>query len=294
MAAKKFEFRRVRDFGEIFGDIFLFMRLEAKPFFRSCLAICGVFMLLSAVLGGLVQSRYFALLTDTGLLSSNFSQKVQGFFSMTYFLTVLFTIIAYVSIQVAVFCYIKAYIDNGNNSPGIDQVWKLFARRFLPLLLCNILITLMTVVGVLFCFVPGIYLWVVLSPLSMIMIFEEVGFGEAFNRCFNLIKENFWTSLLVYFVSTIIYYMAGAIFGGFISIIGAVLGYFTLKSFATSLGVLSSFVSVFTLCFYLVPVMGIALNYFTLTEKKDGTGILQRINSIGEKTVKPDTSDEEY
>ncbi|MEO6914420.1 MAG: hypothetical protein ABI151_01225 [Chitinophagaceae bacterium] len=292
MAEQKIEFRKVRDFGENIGDIFQFLRQEAKPFLRAFFAICGIFMLLTSVMSGLLQAQMFTGVFDTATFNrvSPFSR----IFTANYFLTVLVAIVTYSSMHVTVFSYIKGYIDNGNNSPDIEQVWKLFTKNFSKVFLLTIPIHLLTIIGFLFCLVPGFYFGVVLAPFAMILIYEGLTFGEAFARCTYLIKENFWSSFGIYIVAMIIYYAAQTLIGGIVAGSAGLLTYFTTKDFKSVIGIATSFINIFGYFFYVIPLLGIALNYFTLVENKDGLGILNRIDTIGKTKINPDRGEEEF
>ena len=41
---QKVEFRKVRDFGEVISDTFLFMKQNFKPLFKAFFYLCGFFL----------------------------------------------------------------------------------------------------------------------------------------------------------------------------------------------------------------------------------------------------------
>lgn len=292
MAEQKIEFRKIRDFGENIGDVFQFLRQEGKPFLRSFFAICGIFMLLTSVMSGLLQAQMFSGIIDPrGFRGTSPFTRI---FTTSYFLTLFVSLLAYISMQVTVFVYIKAYVQNGNTSPDIDQVWKLFTKYFFKVFIFSIPINLLTLLGFVFCIVPGVYLAVVLAPYVMILVYEDLDFNAAFSRCIYLIKDSFWSSFGIYIVAAGIYYMAQFLIGIIVGGGAGLLTYFTTKDIKSVVGIVTSFLNIFGYCFYVVPLIAIAFNYFSLAENRDGLGILNRIDGIGATKPNYDRGEEEF
>jgi hypothetical protein len=59
-------------------------------------------------------------------------------------------------------------------------------------------------------------------------------------------------------------------------------------------GVVTSFLNIFSFTFYIIYFISLSFHYFNLVEKRDGTGILSRINSIGDTTDNFNNIEEEY
>lgn len=292
MAEQKIEFRKIRDFGENIGEIFQFLRQEGKPFLRSFFAICGIFMLLTSVMSGLLQAQMFSGVLDPG--SFRGTSPFARMFTANYFITLFVSLLAYISMQVTVFVYVKAYVQNGNTSPDIEQVWRLFTKYFSKVFLFSIPINLLTLFGFFFCIVPGVYLGVVLAPYVMILVYEDLDFGAAFSRCTYLIKDSFWSSFGIYIVAAGIYYMAQLLIGIIVGGGAGLLTYLTTNDIKSVVGIVTSFLNIFGYCFYVIPLLGIAFNYFSLAEKRDGVGILNRIDSIGQSKSNYDSGEEEF
>ncbi|MEJ7677791.1 MAG: hypothetical protein WKG06_07975 [Segetibacter sp.] len=91
-------------------------------------------------------------------------------------------------------------------------------------------VTIVTIVGFGFCLLPGIYLAVVFVPFSIAIIVEDQTFGGAWNRCFNLIKNNFWTSLGIYFIVYLVYGLSvQVLFQALLAMITGLISYFTTR-----------------------------------------------------------------
>jgi hypothetical protein len=212
----------------------------------------------------------------------------------TYFLAILLTWLGITAMHVVIISYMKLYEEKQNQSSTTAEVWEVFKKYFFQVLIYTIPIYLLIAAGFVFCLLPGIYLGVVLLPFSTIIIIEDASFGTAFSRCFEIIKENFWVSLGIYFIVYLIYGISSSI----ISLaIGAVFGgvsYFTTENVSTTYGVIMGVAQAFTFVFAVVFYVSAVLHYFTLTEKYEGTGILKRLNNLGSAGANFNNIDEQY
>jgi hypothetical protein len=294
MAEQKIELRKLRDFGENMNDTFLFIRQNFRPLIKSFLAICAVFMLTQAIFNGVYQSRIITLYRDFLGGRRNGVNFWDQIFRIDVLLIILSAMLTFVSMSVVLGAYMKFYAQNDGTPPSIDDIWSIFKRYFFKVLFYSIPVFLLIAFGSIFCFVPGIYLWVVLVPFSLVVIIEESNFGDSFSRCFELIRENFWTSFAIYLISWIIYNLCGLIIGGVVSAVMGLAGYLTTENLSKTNVYISSFLNIFSYSFYMIFFISAALNYFNLVEAKDGTGILNRIDNIGRKKNNFDNIEEEY
>jgi hypothetical protein len=295
MAEQKIEFRKIRDFGENISDTFLFIKNNIRGLLLSILAICAVLMLAVAIFNGIYQSRFFNVFDQLrkGLYDAQYN-SFNSIFTPEYFLTILFTWLSYVALQVTLASYIKVYVFQEGVAPRVEQVWDVFKRNFLRVFLFSIPVTLLTLAGFIFCIAPGIFLSVVFVPFGMILVIEDADFGYAFNRCFEIIKDNFWISLGTYIVAGMIYYFSGAIVGVVVGLVVGVFTFLTTDSVGTTAGILSSILNMFSSLFYIIFFVSAALNYFNLVEKRDGTGILNRIDRIGTSSGEMNDKEKQY
>lgn len=284
MAEQKIELRTIRDFGENLSDTFVFLRQHSKTLLRSFLAICSIFLVVLGIFSSAYESRTTriirSVLTDGGSQGFN---RLKSIFNINYFMVIIMTLLTLVSMKVVVTVYMKYYAETGTQ-PGIQEVWTLFKKYFLKVFLFSFLAYISIVVGFLFCFLPGIYLAVVLAPLSLVIVVEDKGFIDAYQRCLELIKENFWPSLGLYIVAYIMYAFGAGIISGSLSIIGLLAGYLTTSDLGIYVVAVTSFIKSFSLLFYIIYFVCMALNYFSLVERRDGTGMLSRIDNIGNNT----------
>ncbi len=250
-------------------------------------------MLGAAVISGIYQMEVFSVFDDIGKKPSE-NIGVAGIFGSiftpTYFLIILLFVLGMVAMNVTVASYLKVY-DQQETSPTLEEVWIEFKRYFFRALIISLLISLLIVIGLILCILPGIYLAVVFTPVVYIMVNEDASIGEAFSRCFSLVKENFWISLGIYFVAYLIYSFAAGIIGVVFGIFIGISSYLTTKELESTMAIVNSVTNIFSYMFYVVFAVAVGLHYYNLAEKLDGIGMMRRLDTLG--SVDPNAKIEE-
>ena len=281
MAQQKVELRKIRDFSENLNDTFAFIQQNLKPLVGSFLALAGIFLLASSIISGIYQSRMGGILKDLLSGGGSYVGSPLSIFSGTYFLVIILSWLSVCAMQTAIISYMKVYEMKGKQPAEIEEVWNVFKTNYLKVLLYTIPVYLLIIVGFLFCFLPGIYFGVVLMPFPVILVVEDQTFSGAFNRCFAIIKQNFWSSLLVYFVVYLIYGISSGIISLVMAGIAGTISYLTTNDVASTIGIVTSVLSALSFVFYVIFYVSVTLHYYSLTEKFDGTGMLQRLDALG-------------
>lgn len=294
MAQQKVELRKIRDFSENLNDTFVFIRLNFKPLVTCFLGISGVFMLGSAIISGVYQSQvgeiFESIIRGSRESSDDFTPSI---FSPTYFFVYVLAWLNVVAMKVSLLAYIKVYERKNGEEVAFKEVWEEFVKYFFKVFFYSIPIVLVILVGVVFCILPGAYLWVVLMPFEMVLVIEEERFGGAWGRCFTIIKEHFWSSLAIYLVAYLIYMAATGIIGAVIGLISGVFAYFTTKDISTTVGIVTSVFNILSFAFFIVFYISAILNYFSLAESYDGTGMMRKLDDLGGAST-IHTTEEEY
>jgi hypothetical protein len=135
-----------------------------------------------------------------------------------------------------------------------------------------------------------VYLSVPLALVFSIYVFLNMSVGDSITESFSLVKNEWWSSFFTFFVIYIIVYLIGMVFQ-----IPALI-YTIFKAFTQSQEVsggdvsqifdwiyvtLSVIASAASYLFYGIIVIASAFVYFNLNEKKNQTGTLEQINTIG-------------
>lgn len=281
-------FKKQREIGSILSDIFKFIRLNWKPLLGLIIKITGPALLI--MLGAYVfymQSMMsgFGILESIGTLEGFSSQMILPFLVM-----ILAGTVYYALLNGVVLHYIKSYIKN-YGVVNKDEVSAGVKKDFWRLIGTSFLVGLIVGVGTMFCVIPGIYFGVVLSVAYAVVIFEEKEVSDTISYCFNLIKDEWWITFATFLVVFLLYY--------FIMIIFQVPQYiyFFIKAFTAGQEIsadpasmfdwvyitLTTIGMVFQYIFYSIIVIATAFVYFNLNEKKNFTGTLETIDSIGKQ-----------
>lgn len=286
------EFKKERDLGAIITDTFKFLRLEFKPFFTTILKVSVVPILLAVA----------ALLYYSFTVSNTFSSvdvtnpnSSLSFFSggdifLAMFLLFVFYILAYVTISVSGFYYIKSYI---NNRGTIDEnyIKGKLKEKFWSFLGMGILVGITVSIGSLLCFLPGIYFYVVFSVAFPLLVFAEKGVFDAFGDSFNFINGHWWETfgciLVVGILVTVLGYVFSipaliyALFSGFITL-GSTDPTEVFSLFSDPIYILLEVISyVGRFLFFAVTLVSSVFIYFDINEQKNATGTFEKIENLG-------------
>lgn len=293
------ELAKPRDFGEIISDTFTFIKQNFKPLLKYFFMLCGFFVLATAVITVLVQMKTLSFTNNFNADGfddqSAFSRAVsiwEGVGVLFFFM-----MLGYIAVAVMVLCYMVLYKRNHNTVPTSEEMWGYFKYYYLRILGVSIVLTILMVAGFVFCLIPGIYLSVIFALVAPIMIIENTSFGYAFNQSFKLIKDNWWVTFGVFVVVYIILYVVDMTISLPATILGAGSVLFHIKeakALTLPLAIFSAIIETVKYIFQIIMVVATGLVYFNLTESKEGTGLLERINEFGSNNAAPDTTPEEY
>ena len=288
------ELQKPRDFGEIINDTFIFIRQNIKPLLKYFFIFCGFFVVAIAVTS-ILQALKMLSITNAGADSfvnnSRFAQ-----FGIEYFLNLFFVLLGYTAISVTVFCYVALYKIKGNIAPDTEEMWGYFKFYYLKSLLYCLLLGILLIAGLVFCLIPGIYLYPIFALVLPIMIIENTTFGYAFNHSFKLIKDNWWATFGALLIIFIIVSVARVIFilPSILVNAGSLLFHLSTNKISVAVVILVNVIQQIATVFQIIPVVTICLCYFNLTESKEGTGLLDRIKNFGTGNPGENITPEEY
>lgn len=295
----RIDFRRVRDFSQTINDSFAFIKQNFKDLILPVLYICGFFLvatMASAVMQQLKTVRLLGLAkaSTTKTYSTEFSSYA---FGVEYVLLILFSVLTVGSIYLVTYCYIKLYKDRQNSPPSTEDVWHAFKHHALRYFIAMILLTALLVIGFLFCLIPGCYLLPIVTLALPIMVLEERSMTDSFSRSMHLLKDNWWKTFGLILISGLIAYFSMGILG----LPGALLNIFALfledsPNLVLAGSIFSSILTGMSQIIYILPAIVSALWYYSLSEEKDGQGLLERIENFGsgEGKTPNDWPEEEY
>jgi hypothetical protein len=294
----KIELAKPRDFGEIINDTFTFIRQNFKPLLKYFFIFCGFFILATAATSVLNQINMFRSVNNFNPNSFDNDSafgRVSSILTPVYFLNLTFLLLTYSSITVMVLSYMALYKQNRNLTPTTEEMWGYIKYFFLKALGSSILIGLLVGVGLVFCIIPGIYLYPAMALVLPIMVIENTSFSYAFNQSFRLIKDNWWLIFGALIVIFIVYYVASLVVLVPASLLtmGSLFFHFNKGTSLTAI-VITTILQSIVHIFHVLSIVGACICYFSLTENKEGTGLIERINQFGTSTPDPNITPEEY
>ena len=286
-----------RGFSEKINATFEFIRQNFKSLFKSLIYIAGPPLLIVGIYSGVLQSNLTTVVDETNPFAglTELYTRLTPIFILTYLTTTLVIAIVYE--------YMVLYNKDNLEEITPAMVWNEIKKDYFQLLLSAFVVSIIVSTGFLFFFIPGIFLGAALSLIFIIQVREKKGFGQAFQRCFYLTSGNYLSTIGLLFVIFILYLLIAVLFGLPTTILGGIEG-FLMASDDVSLRETSI---IFKITFivaqvlntlgsqlaYAVVLIAIAFQYFNLVEKKEATGLIESIHTIGEKG-KPDDREETY
>jgi hypothetical protein len=271
---EKIEFRKIRDFGEIINDTFVFLKQLGKPLLRTIVTICGI-VILAQLLTSLLYGLKVSNMMSTG------SQNIKDAIGWEYYTNLFLSLIGTTLLSLTTLSFIHVYKEKGNEAPTTQEVWVFVKFYFFKFLWVSFLLGIAMVLGFVLCFIPGIYLWPVLSLVPPIMLIENCSFSSAYHKCFKLIKGNWWTTFGVQIIMVFIVYAGVMLMALPTMIISGVNVFLQPGKMTGGLAVMTSILGVFDNFLITLPIIGIIFSYYSLSEQADGIGLMDRINNLG-------------
>ena len=286
-------FKKERDLGAIITDTFKFIRENWKEYFLTVLKIVGPVLLVGLILMVLFLFSMSDLFTEIDAMETNPIGFLPQIFSFAFTLFFVF-VIMYTLLSMSSLYFIKSYIKN-NGKPLFSEVKENILKNVWKFLGLGFLVTIVIFFGFMFCYLPGIYLGIVLSLASSIMIFEDKNVGDSFSHSFTLIKGEWWNTFGVLIVVWLLVSILGqafsipAIIYQFVKMGTVMDGNDPTEIFSIFKDpiylVLNIFSYIFKFILYSIPLISTVFIYYDLNEQKNLTGTFEKIDSLGATTI---------
>ena len=285
----KIQFQKQRELGDIITDTFRFVRENYKHLsiliFRISSPVLIILLLALAYYSYIGLDMMGGAFFDLGSASNvDF-----GLYFISFFILVCAILAFYVLLNGTVLHYIKSYVQN--DGTVIDsEVYSGVKGDFGGMLGVLILAGIITIAGTIFCFLPGVYLWVPMSLTPAILVLSRSSVSDAIGDSFSLIKDNWWITFFSLLIMTILVYIISLVFQF------PLLIYYFIKAFTMSqegtiadpsslfdwvyvvFNVLSTFIQYLLMT---IVIIASAFIYYNLDEKKNATGAYQTISNLG-------------
>lgn len=282
--ANYINFRKVRTFDEVLRTVFIFLRVNLKPLFKSLVIICGPFFLGVGVVGGLFYGEFLPIMLQYPTAPTSPSDLPIATFVLYYALLLFFLIGGLTMLITVVNAFISLYVDNGQ-APTTDEIWKKTKSNILPMIGVGFISTIMTSIASFFFFIPGIYVGVALSIIFIMRMQENIGLFDAVSRCFSLIKGFWWQTAGILFVLYILVTLISYAFAIPMWIIIAALATLgTPSSMFSLMPIVLPIISIIfiapSLVLYALFPIAQALQYYNLVERKEAAGLREKIEGL--------------
>ncbi len=306
ISQENINFKIARDFGETFNISVKFLRQNFSSFFICLLFLAGPFILSYS----LILAHYDSVIIDkTALVKAGLLYNIK-IYNWEYFLSLLLQILSYLSIICTTYSYMIVYSEKGKGNFTVADVAKkmnahigkitggFLLYSFLTTIFIVALVYIIGMIGnssnffgvlmVILIFIgillvgPNL-LWQINTVFLVILIENEIPLS-AYGRTREVMKDNFWWTWLlvvcglftisllsVLFLLPSYLYTLINYYGTAESVQETSILYIIVSAVCTFLGTITNSI------FYVISTF----HYYSLAEKKDGKGLLERINEIG-------------
>lgn len=326
---KTIKFRKERNFSEKLNATFAFMSDHIKPIGTNIMLIAGPFALLAGICYSLYQSYTFntAFSGATGTAAEagpDAGLMAGGILGMFFFSLIAFSLVVAIVMR-----HIRLYIAEGHSHISTEFLWKNIWKDFFSVLGTSIVIMLMFMLLITIIMLP-VFLAIesgARNPVMFALVFllafiammlvapaffllypirsiEGRSNFHAISRLFRLIPGKWLSTAGLVIVMHIIQTVIATVFAIPMYILFFMKAMHAtdtqtafqpqsslddvLFSLAGGLSMLGSF------ALYGLVLIAVTFQYFNLVERREATGLLERIDTFGEKKISPEDEEEHY
>ncbi len=209
MPYQEIRFQKVRDLGKVMSDSFDFLKQEIRPLSRVILIYILPFVIVYA--GAQV---YFQrnVLVHFDISNPESIMANIGPFYLNLFVFIFFGLFIQSLLAGTYFTYIDAYIKQGKDQFVITDISSHFFQNSLLAFVSSLVFTFIVFLGAMFFIIPGIYFANSLSLMIFISVYSKKGIGFALSRSWNLVRIQWWNTLLINLLGLLIVYAIGVVF----------------------------------------------------------------------------------
>lgn len=275
---EKLDFCQERSLNDSISFCFSFVKQEFKPLLKAFgILVCPVLLVDMIMKGVLAQELTDAMRADSEMAFLNL------FESSAY--SYLLAFVGFWWLLLFVLSYVRVYMERreagaeGTVLPG--DVWRVMCGRMGWMFVWGALFLALVCLGMIFFLVPGIYFAVALIPGGCFVVFRRRNAYAALEDSMKLVKGEWWNFFGYLFVLQLLVGMLAYLF----SIPYMVLNFKAMfvgelpGAFETAAGLMFS-----TLGQYLmgvVTVVGIAVKWYGLMEKREHSRLFRKIEELG-------------
>ncbi|WOK04384.1 hypothetical protein RT717_14990 [Imperialibacter roseus] len=289
MTTPKIELYKMRDFGQKLNATIEFIRANFKKLFTTLLFVAGP----TALIMGIVMKQFMGFFMGMSANPGNpaILDDLPTLFT-NYFVMFLVSIFASIMLSLTTYAFMELYSQKEALEFSAMDVLRKALSRFGSTFLLTILVGITLFISVFFFFLPALYFGVVLSLAIPILYFEKVSPVEAYRRAFTLIKDKWWSTFGLLFISVMISYVVSMIFSVpfyavyMFELVGVVDKINTDPSAFTN--IFSSWYMAISMVIlgvggylsYSIPLIALGFQYFNLAERNSAPGLINKIQDF--------------
>lgn len=281
-----------RDFGDKINATFTYIGQQFRGLGTALVYIGGPIAILAGISSGIYQSNILKITTSPSAANDPFA-ALSTVFGPAYLLTLVFTVLGSVMVGLTTCSYLKLYQQRNEQPVAVADVWTEVQRHIGRTLLFTLASIVVMITGFVLLFIPGVYIAIVLSLAMPIIVFEDADFGTTWNRCFQLIRDKWWSTFGLMVVMLIVVSIINLVFAIPAGIVQALVSMKVVPNMPSLVTILTNALNMIgATLLYSLLYLALCFQYANLVERQEGTGLASAIDSIGAPTTKPNTLDE--
>jgi hypothetical protein len=279
MQIEKIELRKTRDFGAIINDTFAFARQNIAVLFKSLLFIAGPVVLLQGVMAGLYGAHNASLMTNKSM-----QNPFAALFSIEYLLLLVCALASYTIITLITLEFVVLYAMQDPGRLTVEGIWQSTKKDFWMIVLTTIGNFFVILFSMLLLIIPGIYFSIIISLVPIIRVQERIGYFASVRRSMRLLSGSWWFTLGLFIILALIVGIMGSVLGlpsAGVSFLAVFHNADATGYFYKTLFIITGIAQQFSAFFSAIILIAIGFQYYSLVEKKEGAGLLKKVEEIG-------------
>ncbi len=283
MSSEKINLRKTRTFSESISITFDLVKNNLAILLKSFFALSFPFLIIAIFL--LSSSIINTIQQDSGFSSSHTAFNILGYIFMS-----VGTFVYLLAINVI---YKKYVLNDDPKQITVGEVWTEIVNHLGTFIGAGLLISILIFFGTLFLLIPGIYLAVSFSFIFFIITFENAGTKTAIDRCFAIIKNNWWSTFGFFLI---IFIIQMALDYTLVLPITFINVWIFKPMLTANTANATNALSFIVILFYTLQIMfstllssiigaAIVVKYFSLVEEKEHIGIREEIATMDQDTT---------
>jgi hypothetical protein len=306
---EKINFHVERDFSELFNTAAKFFHQNFKHLFKCLTYIAGPFLLISSIFGAFYQSHALKFMPgNSGLDAWRYLSQQFGW---EYFAFLICSIFSGLILLTAVYGYMLLYSQLGPGNFDVAElkalVWKNITKSLKGFLICMLIIcgaiagisvvaglliaifrlfavVLMILLAIAFFLSIPPFIWQYSTFYLPLLKDEDAGVSQSLRRVRELMRGEFFSTWLLVVASFILIMILSLVFTVPQLVYQIVMRLTTIPGDGSNTAlflIVTSICKFFSTMVYSVFYVICGLHYYSLSEKKEGTALLNRIDEIG-------------